>query len=87
MNSGNIESPQTSPNGHGDPYGYGASSAEKGHLPPSVKLRSESSANRKRIYDCRDSSSSEDESEGRRQEDDVTPKHKRRQPKVAEAYR
>ena len=52
----------------------------------STQPRPERSIGRKRDYDHRDSS---DESEncGRRQIDDVTPKLKRRQPKVAEAYR
>ena len=42
---------------------------------------------RKREYDHRDSSEDERENERRRQADDYTPKLKRRQPKVAEAYR
>lgn len=51
-----------------------------------TKMRSERSNGRKREYDHRDSSD-ESETLGRRQADDVTPKLKRRQPKVAEAYR
>jgi hypothetical protein len=50
------------------------------------KIRSERYNGRKREYDHRDSSD-ENETPGRRQVDDVTPKLKRRQPKVAEAYR
>lgn len=51
-----------------------------------TKIRSERLTGRKREYDHRDSSD-ESETLGRRQADDVTPKLKRRQPKVAEAYR
>lgn len=50
------------------------------------KIRSERFNGRKREYDHR-GSSDENETPGRRQVDDVTPKLKRRQPKVAEAYR
>ena len=50
-------------------------------------LRYEDSRNRKRSYTRRDSSSDEDDAPARRQEDDFTPKLKRRQPKVAAAYR
>ena len=49
-----------------------------------IELRSEKSLNRKRY---RDSSSDEEDAPKRRQEDDYTPNFKRRQPKVAEAYR
>ncbi|KAJ9644567.1 hypothetical protein H2199_003530 [Coniosporium tulheliwenetii] len=52
---------------------------------PPTLLRSESSTARKRSYD---ESDRDRETEGRRrQEDDVTPKYKRRQPRVAAAYR
>jgi hypothetical protein len=51
-----------------------------------TKTRLERFNGRKREYDHRDSSD-ESETPGRRQADDVTPKLKRRQPKVAEAYR
>lgn len=54
---------------------------------PPVKLRSERSYDRKRDFDDRDSSSDDQSNERRRQVDDVTPKLKRRQPKVAAAYR
>ena len=58
-----------------------------GHAISPTKIRSERSSNgRKREYDSRDSSD-ENETPSRRQVDDVTPKLKRRQPKVAEAYR
>ena len=50
------------------------------------KLRLDRPISRKREYDHGDSSD-ESETPGRRQADDVTPKLKRRQPKVAEAYR
>lgn len=47
------------------------------------RSRSDYSGNRKRNYE----SSSDESDTPKRQEDDVTPKLKRRQPKVAEAYR
>ena len=65
--------------------GYGRSANEGNSISP-TKLRSERSNGRKREYDNRESSD-ESETPGRRQADDVTPKLKRRQPKVAEAYR
>lgn len=49
-------------------------------------LRPQRSNPRKREYDHHDASE-EPENERRRQADDVTPKLKRKQPKVAEAYR
>ncbi|MCJ1383863.1 hypothetical protein MMC17_006977 [Xylographa soralifera] len=53
-----------------------------------VKLKSERSYDRKRSRDQKDDDSdNEQNKERRRQHDDVTPKLKRRQPKVAEAYR
>lgn len=52
----------------------------------SYRNRSTSLGNRKRAYEEM-SSSEESEEEARRQEDDITPRLKRRQPKVAEAYR
>lgn len=58
----------------------------EGQFTPPTKLRTDKSNGRKREYDHRDSSE-ESETPGRRQADDVTPKLKRRQPKVAEAYR
>ena len=54
---------------------------------PLLKLHSEKSYDRKREFDDRDSSDDEKGNERRRQADDVTPKLKRRQPKVAAAYR
>ena len=57
---------------------------EQYHSP--IKIHSERLNGRKREYDHRDSSD-EGEAPGRRQIDDFTPKLKRRQPKVAEAYR
>ena len=56
------------------------------HYSSPTKAHSERLNGRKREYDHRDSSD-EGESSGRRQVDDFTPKLKRRQPKVAEAYR
>lgn len=94
---GLIDSPQMFSDGDLNPYGYGANSSESGNgqqaymadgqAPSPIRFRYENLGNRKRSYDQRDSSSDEDESEGRRQEDDFTPKYKRSQPKVAEAYR
>lgn len=98
---GNNESPPSSgsshghANGHSNGYaiqnidtenGYRRYSAD-GHPVSPIKLRSERVNVRKRDYDHRDSSEDERENERRRQEDDYTPKLKRRQPKVAEAYR
>ncbi|MCJ1390895.1 hypothetical protein MMC18_003756 [Xylographa bjoerkii] len=52
-----------------------------------IKLKSERSYDRKRSRDQRDHDSDDEHNkERRRQHDDVTPKLKRRQPKVAEAY-
>lgn len=48
--------------------------------------RSGRSGSRKRSFARRGSCSDEEDTPARRQEDDVTPKLKRRQPKVAEAY-
>ena len=56
------------------------------HATSPPMFRSEKSNPRKREFDNRESSE-EPEKERRRQADDITPKHKRRQPKVAEAYR
>ena len=52
-----------------------------------IRLRTERSYSQRMEYKMRDDSSDEDETVRRRQADDVTPKLKRRQPKVAEAYR
>ena len=53
-----------------------------------VKLKSERSYDRKRSRDQKDDDDYDEQNkERRRQHDDVTPKLKRRQPKVAEAYR
>ena len=49
--------------------------------------RYEDARGHKRSHNRRDSFSDEDDAPARRQEDDVTPKFKRRQPKVAAAYR
>lgn len=65
--------------------GYGRYPAD-GQSQSPIKIRSERSVGRKREYDNRDSSD-EDETPRRRQADDVTPKLKRRQPKVDAAYR
>lgn len=60
--------------------------AADGHPATSNKMKLERSNGRKREYDSRDSSD-ESETPRRRQADDVTPKLKRRQPKVDAAYR
>lgn len=60
--------------------------AADGHPATSNKIKLERSNGRKREYDSRDSSD-ENETPRRRQADDVTPKLKRRQPKVDAAYR
>lgn len=65
--------------------GPGRYTADGQPLTPS-KVRSERLNGRKREYDSRDSSD-ESETPRRRQVDDVTPKLKRRQPKVDAAYR
>ncbi|MCJ1280712.1 hypothetical protein MMC26_000029 [Xylographa opegraphella] len=66
----------------------GPDSVDNYHQPESpVKLKSERSYARKRSRDQKDEDSDDEQSkERRRQHDDVTPKLKRRQPKVAEAY-
>ncbi|MCJ1477658.1 hypothetical protein MMC13_006331 [Lambiella insularis] len=58
------------------------------HQPESpIKLKSQRSYDRKRDREQRDDSDEDESKERKRQHDDVTPKLKRRQPKVAEAYR
>ena len=52
-----------------------------------TQYHTERSLSRKRSYDQCEESSSEEGDSPRRQEDDITPKHKKRQPKVAAAYR
>ena len=51
-----------------------------------IEFRSERTGSRKRSYTRRDSASDQEETPARRQEDDITPKYKRRQPKVEAAY-
>ena len=70
--------------GSGAPHGRYP--ADDYTIPP-VRLRAERSYSHKREYAMRDESSDEDETVRRRQADDITPKQKKRQPKVAEAYR
>ncbi len=94
---GNIGSPLSTGSSHGASNGYGNPNSENGNVHQNylidaqsaspVKLRAGGSNGRKRDFDNRDDSSDEGETQGRRQVDDVTPKLKRRQPKVAEAYR
>ena len=83
--------------GYVNAYAYNANGAENGNghpdypvegqVPSPIESRSEKSISRKRSFARRDSPSDEEETPARRQEDDVTPKLKRRQPKVAAAYR
>lgn len=54
---------------------------------PGSLLRSESTMSRKRAYEERENSEERGDNEIVRQVDDVTPRIKRRQPRVAEAYR
>ena len=61
---------------------YGAD----GQVPFLIDFRLERIGSRKRSYSRRDSTSDEEETPARRQEDDITPKHKRRQPKIEAAY-
>lgn len=70
-------------NSNGNVNGY-FSPATDGQAPSPIELRSEKSLSRKRH---RGSSFGEEDTPKRRQEDDFTPKLKKRQPKVAEAYR
>ena len=67
---------------------YGNGSSEYGpdaQFTSPTEFHSEISGSRKRSYTRRDSMSDE-ETPARRQEDDSAPKHKRRAPKVQEAY-
>ena len=81
---------RTNSSGHGPNVAdrsLGNHQYEPENSPPNSYLnRSASLGNRKRAYEER-YSSEDSEEEARRQEDDITPKLKRRQPKVAEAYR
>ncbi|CAD6563959.1 MAG: hypothetical protein ASARMPRED_002588 [Alectoria sarmentosa] len=70
-------------NGNGNSNGT-FSPLTDGQPPSPIESRSEKVLSRKRH---RDSSSDEEDTPKRRQEDDYTPKLKKRQPKVAEAYR
>ena len=82
-----IDSPRYSPNGvdhsNGNSNGLFSPSTDV-QAPSPIEIRSEKSGSRKRH---RESPTDEDETPKRRQDDDYTPKHKKRQPKVAEAYR
>lgn len=72
-------------NGNGNGNSNGTfSPLTDGQAPSPIESRSEKVLSRKRH---RDSSSDEEDTPKRRQEDDYTPKLKKRQPKVAEAYR
>ena len=90
-------SPPSAESGNVHPYSYSTNGAENGNgyftqsidgqVPSPIETRADKSSKRKRSYTRRDSSSNEEDTPARRQEDDVTPKLKRRQPKVAAAYR
>jgi len=84
LNSGFAHSPPAGDTGYMDPYGCGTNGTENGEIYYQSPV--DKSNGRKRSYDHRDSPSDDGDSP-RRQEDDVTPKIKRRQPQVAEAYR
>lgn len=83
---GNINAQSYNANGADYTNGH-ASYVADGQMQSPIESRSEKSGSQKRSFARRDSSSDEEETPARRQEDDVTPKLKRRQPKVAEAYR
>ena len=75
-------------NYNANPGEYGNGSSEygpDGQFTSPTDFHSERSGSRKRSYTRRDSISDE-ETPARRQEDDSAPKHKRRAPKVQEAY-
>lgn len=83
---GSMNGHASSTNGAELDNGYYNSGTDAEILSPNAAPYSQSSI-RKRSYNRRDSSSSDGDSPARRQEDEVTPKLKRRQPKVAAAYR
>lgn len=68
---------------NGNSNGFFSPSTDGQALSP-IETRSDMSHSRKRY---RDSPSDEEDTLKRRQEDDYAPKLKKRQPKVAEAYR
>ena len=90
-NESPLSAPPFYPNSYNykpNPGEYGNGSSEYGQdaqFTSSTEFRSERSGSRKRSYTRRDSVSDE-ETPSRRQEDDSAPKHKRRAPKVQEAY-
>ena len=95
INIGLNVSPPSSDSSHGHKHtvngglsGYNGPGkrGSNGYATSPPTLRSERTNPRKREFDHRESSE-EHEHERRRQADDITPKLKRRQPKVAEAYR
>ena len=73
-------------NGTNNGNGYYNSGPDGEVISPNESRRG-NLASRKRSHHHRDSISDDDDAPARRQEDDVTPKLKRRQPKVAAAYR
>lgn len=83
---GSMNGHAFSANGAEPGSGYYNSGTDAEILSPKEAPYSQSSI-RKRSYNRRDSSSSDGDTPTRRQEDEVTPKLKRRQPKVAAAYR
>lgn len=83
---GSINVHPSSTNGAESGNGYYNNGIDAEVLSPNEAPYDQSSI-RKRSYNRRDSSSSKEDTPAKRQEDDVTPKLKRRQPKVAAAYR
>ena len=83
---GDLNGHAVNTNGVDSGNGYYSTGPDGEMLSPD-QSRYENARGRKRSHNRRDSSSDEDDVPARRQEDDVTPKLKRRQPKVAAAYR
>ena len=81
--NGNSNSYSISRGGH---LNGNAKPSANGQIASPSQIRSEKANGRKRDYEHR-GSSDEDDAPKRRQADDVTPKLKKRQPKVAAAYR
>ena len=91
------DSPTSTECGNPDSYALNCDSSDQangnhtpgltGEMLSPEEWRSENSRSRKRSHTCRESPSEDEDASARRQEDDVTPKLKRRQPKVAAAYR
>lgn len=83
--SGHINAQSYNANGADYDNGLSNYAAEEYNQSPH-ESRSATSSSRKRSFAHRGSSSDEEDTPARRQENDIIPKPKRRQPKVAEAY-